>query len=334
MDERQIWDNFVMQEPNAIAWHLFEWSDLVEKHFGTRFFPIAAEDNSGVAGILRLYFTKPLIGKARMISVPHAVAGGILSDSNPAVRALLQKAVELSDDLGAVGITLKQYKIRIEADLSLDDNYYNKELSLEGGPENVWNRISENNREMVLKIESHNLRFEHPAEELGDFYRSLLKHHRRKGIPCVSKAWISDLIDLGMYSTAVVKRDGRIVAGTMVKTFKDTVSLPFTFVLGEDLSDHLPAYQLYWDLIKKYSSDGFRIYHSGRIPASDEVDRYRLGWGGKLYNYYYQYYPRRNQVTEFSRKRSWKRELFSSLWRIMPSRISSILGPTIIKQFP
>lgn len=334
-DERASWDRYVMENPFAIAWHLFEWSDLVESHFETRFFPLVAENSTGIVGILPIYLVKPLLGKPRMISVPHAVAGGILADDPTARKALLEAAIRLGTEHGIPGFTLKQYKVRMEGDLTTDDNYYNRELTLEEGPDAVWDRISEGNRERVLETESDGLELEHPTEDLKSFYKFLLKHHRRKGLPCVSEKWICDLVNLGMYSAAVIRdRDGRIVAGTMVKTFRDTVSLPFTCAAGETLKDHLPAYRLYWELIRKYSQEGFKIYHSGRIPVTEDVDPYRLGWEGTRNNYYYQYYPPKGQITEFSRKRSWKRDLFSSIWRVMPLSVSRLLGPVIIRQFP
>jgi len=332
--ESQKWDEFVMKEPYAIAWQLFEWSELVENHFETRFFPFVAENSTGIVGILPLYLVKPLIGKSRMISVPHAVAGGMLTEDPTARENLLKAAIALSMDHGVSGFTLKQYKVKMEGDLTIDDNYYNRELNLEGGPEAVWDRISEGNRERILKTESDGLVLEHPAEDLKGFYRFLLRFHRGKGLPCVSEKWIHDLVNLGMYSTAVIRKDGRIVAGTMVKTFKDTISFPFTCVSGESQTNYLPAYRLYWELIRKYSRDGFNICHSGRIPITDKVDSFRLGWEGTRYKYYYQYYPPTGQTTEFSQKRSWKRELFSSLWKIMPLSVSRLIGPAIIRQFP
>lgn len=333
--ESQNWDEFVMKEPYAIAWQLFEWSLLVDRHYGAQFYPLVIEEDDKIVGILPLYRIKPLKGSPRMISVPHAVAGGILAEAPQVRKALLDAAVKIGTDCGAQGLTLKQYKLKLEGELTTDDNYYNRELDLSGSTAAVWERITQENRNAILATKGVPLILEHPAGDLTSFYRYLLRHHRRKGVPCVSQQWVRDLVDLGMYSAAVLKRDKQIVAATMVKEFKDTVSFPFTCSSGDTRTDHLPVYRLYWELMTKYSEMGYRICHSGRIPKTDDVDPYRLGWGGTKHPYYYQYYPPHDQkTTEFAHKHSWKRNLFSSAWKLIPLPMAGFLGPYVVRQFP
>lgn len=333
-DEREKWDEFVMRAPNAIAWHLFEWSDLVKKHYETEFFPLVVEEKEEILGVLPLFKIKPLKGSPRMISVPHAVAGGMLSDDPRARKILLQAALEKGEENGVKNLTLKQYKVKVEGDLSSDENYFNRELSLEGGPDEVWERITQENRDAILSTGKVPMELEYPAEDLDSFYRFLLEYHRRKGIPCVSRKWIRDLVDLGMYSAAVMKKSGRILGATMVKEFKDTISFPFSCSSGDSPEDLGHVYRLYWELMKKYSEKGFKICHSGRIPRTEDVDPFRLGWGGTKFPYYYQYYPPTVHGTEFSRKRGWKRSLFTAAWKMMPAPVSGFLGPYVVRQFP
>ena len=63
------WDSFVMEHPASIAWQLSNWSVIVEKHHGCRFFPVAVQDSTGIVGILPLYHAKTISGKNRLISV-------------------------------------------------------------------------------------------------------------------------------------------------------------------------------------------------------------------------------------------------------------------------
>jgi hypothetical protein len=328
------WDQFVLEHPDSIAWQLSSWSSIVEKNYGCRFFPIAALDSTGIVGVLPLYQAKTFPGKNRLISVAHAVAGGILASDQEVRDSLLQRAVSLNQELGGSGLTLKQYKIRMPGSFKVDDNYYNRELSLEGGGAAVMERISEGNREIVDRVSSEDFVLEHPSTDRKGFYRFLLRHHRRRGVPCAGKGWIRDLEVLGMYSIAVLKKNGRIVAGTMVKEYRDTISFPFTCAAGDDPAGQYPVYRLYWDLINSYSDKGFGICHSGRIPVTDEVDAYRLGWGGTRFPYFYQYFPDTGGSTEFSQKRNRKRELIETVWKRLPLSVASRLGPYVVRQFP
>ncbi|MGC2194267.1 MAG: hypothetical protein WA628_06300, partial [Terriglobales bacterium] len=94
------------------------------------------------------------------------------------------------------------------------------------------------------------------------------------------------------------------------------------------------AYALYWKLITTLAAGGIRIAHSGRIPQTDATFRYRLGWGGTKYSYYYQYYGLGEGKMEFSTKRGRKREIVGSVWKKMPLSLARALGPMVVKQFP
>lgn len=336
LDESQmdLWDRFVMDHPDSIAWQLSNWSLLVKKHHGCRFFPLAALDGAEIVGVLPLYQARTFRGNNRLISVAHAVAGGILADDQEVRDELLDRAVRLNQELGSSGLTLKQYKIPMPGNFKIDDNYYNLELSLEGGGAAAWERISAANRENIDRILMDDLILEHPSKDRDGFYRFMLQHHRRRGVPCAGKGWIRDLEAHGMYSIAVLKRNGRIVAGTMLKEFRDTISFPFTSASGDAPADQFPVYRLYWELMNKYSEKGFRICHSGRIPVTDDVDPYRLGWGGTRYQYYYQYYPDTGGATEYAQKRNWKRKLVGTLWKRLPLPVAGKLGPLVVRQFP
>ena len=117
------WDRFVMDHPDSIAWQLSGWSSIVEKNYGCRFFPIAVLDTTGIVGVLPLYQARTFPRKNRMISVAHAVAGGILASEQEVRDRLLDRAVSLNNELGGSGLTLKQYKIQMPGSLKVEDNY-------------------------------------------------------------------------------------------------------------------------------------------------------------------------------------------------------------------
>ena len=332
--DRHTWDEFVMDNPSSIAWQSYGWSEVVRRHYGLDFYPLAVFDGPRICGILPLYRMKGITGKSELMSVPYAVAGGILADEPGVQSLLIEKAVQLSRQYGGCRITLKQYKIKIGGDLRVDDNYYNRELSLTKDLDELWKSISEQNREKVTEALKLGAVLDYPSTDIDAFYKLLLVHHHRRGIPCVGKRWIEDLLAFQMYSIALLKVGGRVVAGTMVKEFKKTISFPFT-CLAENSSDvALPAYALYWKLIEYFAARGKAIFHSGRIPMNDEAEAHRLGWGGTKHQYFYQYHPNTGGKTEFSTRRGRKRDLFEKGWKRLPLSVAGMLGPRIVKYFP
>lgn len=327
------WDKFVQQASGVIAWHGYDWCKLLKKHHDTDFYPIAVYNGSQISGILPLYRVRLWRGPA-LISVPYFVAGGVAAEETWVQEALVKKAIDLSRQLQIGTITFKQYKTKLSGPLLSDDNYYNRELTLSDDIDDIWRQISAENQARIEESDRHATDFIYPSSDVSSFYRLLLHDQHAEGVPCVGARWIEDLYKTGMYEIALLRYRGTVVAGTMVKKFRDTVSFPFTCVQNHSEQSELFAYALYWRLISRLAREGIRIMHSGRIPNTDATFRYRLGWGGTKYPYYYQYVGMGEGKTEFSTKRGRKRELVGSLWRRTPMTIAKAIGPIVVRQFP
>ena len=327
------WDQYIRNAAGVIAWHSYEWCDLLRRYYGAEFYPIAVYDGPRICGILPLYRLR-LFRKEILISVPYFVAGGIAAESTDVQQALLDRAIEISRELRISTITLKQYKLKLAGTLLTDENYYNRELIICADLNDVWNNVSELNRSKILESDQYPSELEFPSANVSLFHRFLLNDQHSAGVPCVSKRWIEELLQSGMYEVALLRHKGEVVAATMAKKFRDTVSFPFTSLREHDEKTELFAYSLYWKLVGQFAQQGIRIVHSGRIPKTDAAFKYRLGWGGTKYNYYYQYYGMGEGQTEFSTKRGRKRALIESAWKRIPTSVAGILGPVVVKQFP
>lgn len=335
-DKKNDWDEFVLSHPYTISWHMYDFYKVIQNNYNTKYYPLAVYDGNKICGILPLYHIRTKRTKDLLISCPYVVAGGIVARDLQSAKALFDEALNLSRIHNSCRIILKQYKIKNDMDLLTDDNFYNRELDLTQSEEELWNGLNTQNQKSILEAEKFNLQLDYPSDDIDGFYEIVFSHHHAKGIPCPSKKWIESKFRFGDYSykIAMMKLNGLPVAGTMAKSFKKTVSLPYTAIKNQDHTSEIFAYKMYWDLIRRLKQEGLEICHSGRIPNNDTVDCYRLGWGGTKYPYYYQYYPNTNTKTEFSVKRGRKRKLFESFWRKLPKAIVKAVGPSIVKQFP
>ena len=333
-DRRNAWEEFVYSNPKTIAWHSYTFNELLRKHYAVDFLPIAALNGSKIVGILPLYKLRTHLSKDKLISVPYFVAGGIAADDDAVRLALLDKAIALSKQYGSCPIALKQYKYKMPGQLQSDENFYNGELDLTRNLEDILAHFDERNRVQIEKAEDVSLRLEYPSTDIDAFYKMLFNHNHKKGVPGVSKQWIEDIYHFGMYHIALLKKGDRIVAATMAKEYKKTVSFPHSCAIDMGPENVKYMYNLYWKLIQHFKAHDFEIFHSGRIPNTNETEEYRLGWGGVKHQYYYQYYPVGDTVTEFKKKRGWKRDVFSYCWKKMPAFLVKAIGPVIYNQFP
>ena len=331
---KESWEQYVREHPDSIAWQSYEWFSVLRNHYAVTFLPIAVKNGGGIRGVLPLYRIGNARGRNLLMSVPYAVAGGVLADDVEAESLLVGKAFALAEEFGSRAIALKQYKRKVAGNFRDDDGFYNKELDIARDLGQVWKDLDARNQQQIEEARDHPLVLAHPVGDIKAFYTLLLQQHHRKGVPCVSRRWIEDLINFNLYSAALLMLHGRPVAGTLVKAFKDTVSFPFTCIAADDDQHRMFAYDLYWKLIARFNAKGTRIYHSGRIPVNNAVEVYRLGWGGTRHGYHYQYYPGGGAVRSESGKKGRKRELFESLWRRMPLGVAQLLGPAIVRRFP
>lgn len=334
------WDRFVENSPGVIAWHSHQYSELLARHHRTKFLPLAVYDGARIVGILPLYHTRTLRSGDALISVPFFVAGGIVADE-PAVRTiLLARALDLAKELKIGRLVLKQYKVKIDGPLSTDDGYYNRELDISRNLDEVWQSLAPINREKIEESSKLDLALEYPSDNVALFFEFLFRDQHAAGVPCVSKAWVRSLFDTGSYKIALLRYRGEVVAATMAKKFKDTISFPFSCVCDHGEHATRCAYDLYWKLITKSAQEGLRIVHSGRIPVNDDVPAYRLGWGGTKYSYYYQCgslsagAAERTPKTEVAPRRGARRRLVESVWKQVPVPIARVLGPAVVSQFP
>jgi hypothetical protein len=331
--DKERWDAYVNACKHSVAWQLWGWSTVVGDQYGLELLPIAAMEGQVIRGILPLYSVRRSDGHLELLSVPYAVAGGIAADSAEAEAMLLSGAVDLAGKMGATTITLKQYKRPIPGELKTDDSYFNFELPLGKDFDAVLQRISAENRQKIDQASALPAILDYPSRDIDGFYRLLLAHEHRNGVPCPAVGWIRALHGTGMYHVALLSMNGRPIAGTLVKVFKDTISFPYT-CLGRGRDSSLCAYRLYWDLIRAHAGKGARIFHSGRMPKVGAVPSYRRGWGGDAHPYFYQYWPPTVERTESAVKRGGKRALLQKAWKRLPRPLVRALGPRIVRRFP
>lgn len=332
---RDDWDRFVNEHPDTISWHLYDWHQILQQHYGLQFFPIAAFEGNDIQGVLPLYYVNTLRSGPALMSIPYFVAGGIVASNEAAQHKLLDRATELSKELKGAPITLKQYGVQVSGDLTTDSGYYNRELPLSRGLGHIWSNMDRVNRDFIDKTEEEDLILEYPSDDFQVFYQVLRQFHWAQGVPCASYDWVHRLVGTGMYKIALLRGGQEIVAATLVKRFKDTVSCPFTCVVGRSPENIRYAFRLYWDLMSRLENESVEVFHSGRIPNDNKVPLYRLGWGGKEVRYYYQYYGNKGETkTETKQKRGWMRTTGTTIWKTLPSPILGVLDPIIIRQFP
>ena len=98
--DRQRWDDFVLQCPSATFFHRAGWQNVIQRAFRHRTWFLYAETDGVLRGVLPLAQVRSHWFGHTLCSLPFCVYGGIAAQDEAAAEALDQAAQELARQLG------------------------------------------------------------------------------------------------------------------------------------------------------------------------------------------------------------------------------------------
>jgi FemAB-related protein (PEP-CTERM system-associated) len=104
---RPAWDRYVIAHADGTFFHLSGWMESVQGVFAHQPHYLMARRGERIAGVLPLFLVRSRLGGAMLVSVPYAVAGGMLVDDDAARDLLWSAALRLADDVDATVIDLR-----------------------------------------------------------------------------------------------------------------------------------------------------------------------------------------------------------------------------------
>lgn len=123
--DKNNWDYYVMQHPQATLYHLSGWKNVIEKTYGHNSLYLMAMQQpepgnqqlvtrnsqaatrNPIVGILPLVHLKHFLFGNTLVSMPFFDMGGILADNDEIEKALLYEAVKLCQKLKVQSIELR-----------------------------------------------------------------------------------------------------------------------------------------------------------------------------------------------------------------------------------
>ncbi len=328
------WDAFVEAQPEGRLGHAAAWAHVVREAYGLQPVYLEARDARGtIAGVLPLVRFRGLGARLEFVSMPFLDSGGILSRDPAARRALLEAALALVRERGAVALELRE--IAREGALPRagepEQTRVDLVLALERDAETQWRALRAKVRNQTRKAESEGLALArgNRAQLLAEFYGPFCCNMRDLGSPPHSRRFFAAAAEaFGERLRAIVTRLGdRPVGGLVAIDFAGAVSAPWASTLREERS-RCPNNQIYWEALRWAIERGAREFDFGRSPIGGGTHRFKRGWGA------------------CERPLAWERlgpdgdplgagaagdnallRRLSALWRRLPVPVTALLGP-------
>lgn len=335
-EERGAWDSFVEQADGGVNYHRSRWLDVIQKTFRHKAYPLLARDRAGdVVGVLPMVLMKSPIFGTFLTSLPFFNFGGVLSESESAVSALLDRAERLVGECGAEFLELRHVD-EVTTSLPSKTHKVTMRLDLDPDPEVLWKSFKPKVRNQVRKATKSGLTATSGRHELlDDFYEVFARNMRDLGTPVYSKSLFRNTLDEFPESTRIFTvnhPDGCVAAGFGIWN-RGMFEIPWASSI-RSYNPMCPNNLLYWELLEFACKNGCSVFDFGRSTPNKGTYRFKKQWGAKPVQLNWQYIMASGEELPEMNPENAKFQLAIKVWQKLPVMLTKIIGPPIVRNIP
>lgn len=329
------WDEFVERHPQGSPFHLVAWKKSIEQTFGFRPFYLAAEDGTGLRGVLPLFLvSNPVIGRV-LISSPFAVYGGVLADSAEAAAGLKGRVESLASSLSVDHVELRNAYPEQCVGFTRDLRHVTYTQDLGGGGDAILGAIPRKTRHTVRKALALPFSTRRQETDYAAFENLYSENLQRLGTPSFPPEHFERLIaNFGRgVDIREVRLGGDVVAAVMSFYFRDQV-LPYYGAAALRCKALAPTSYMYFDLMRWAAENGFRTFDFGRSSRDSGASNFKAHWGMKERVLPYERLLVKGKELPLHNPDTFHFRTAKKLWRSLPLRVARALGPKVVRLAP
>ncbi|MBN1591385.1 MAG: FemAB family PEP-CTERM system-associated protein [Pirellulales bacterium] len=297
---------------------------------------LVASQGGQPVGVLPLAFVKSRLFGRFLVSLPYINSAGVIAEDNEIATALIDRAVELADDLDVRHLELRHE--RPVEHPALGGEITNKvlmRLPLPDSSKELWDGLKAKVRNKVRKGEKQGFTIHWGSQDLlADFYAVFSRNMRDLGTPVFGeRLFLAILTQFQNEAELCVVRAGRqpIAAGLLVHGDGAT-EVPSASSL-RDFNSTNANDLMYWHLLQRAVERGQRLFDFGRSTVDGNTFVFKKKWGARPEPTVWQYYTRKGAAADF-RPDSGKYDRMIAAWRRLPVWATRLIGPSIIRGIP
>jgi FemAB-related protein (PEP-CTERM system-associated) len=329
-DQDAAWDAFVRASPGGDHCHLTAWRRVVERAYGHSSFYLWAREDGVPRGVLPLVHLRSRLFARRLVSMPFLDDGGACAEEPAVARALADEAVRLAHRLRVDVLDLR-HRRPSGLDLAPHGAKVTFRLDLIGGASALWARLDAKVRNQVRKGQKSGLAVEWTGRDgVADFYDVFAVNMRDLGSPVHDRRFFEALLgelpdEAGL---AIVRHDGRPIAGAVCLSFRETVHVPW--------ASSLRAFRglcannvLYWEIMSRASEEGRRWLDFGRSTRGSGTYHFKRQWGAREEPLHWQCLTRGSGNGALIDSSEGRYGLAARVWSRLPVALTRLVGPAI-----
>jgi FemAB-related protein (PEP-CTERM system-associated) len=332
----EVCNAYVAGRLDATAYHLPAWLGIVGRAFGHDTSYLVAECDGRVAGVLPLvFFSSRLFGRFA-VSLPFFNYGGVLADSDIIARALLRRAIEQTQQAGGTHLELRHRGTPLFPELPSRLNKVAMELSLQPTIDRQWQALDRKLRNQVRKAEKSGLSAEVGGLELlHSFYAVFARNMRDLGTPVYGIGFFREVLSTFPERSRVVcvRHDGRPVAASIVHWTDARIEVPWASALRE-FNPVCANVLLYWTMLKFAIDKGLPLFDFGRSTRDHGTFHFKKQWGATPVQLVWEYWSAEGHPLPDFNPDSPRFQLAVRTWQRLPTAVTKIVGPRIVRNIP
>jgi FemAB-related protein (PEP-CTERM system-associated) len=326
--EKQRWDRFVEECPEATFFHKAGWKEVIERSFGHSTYYLYAETGGKIDGVLPLGHIKSRLFGSALISAPFCVYGGIAANTPHARDALDHEASRMARQLPVDYLEMRNRNAGI-SDRPTKELYVTFRKRLDAESDANFKAIPRKRRALIRQGIQAGL---NGVLDTGieRFYKVYAESVRNLGTPVFPKSYFYALREIFGRSCEIltIESKGVAVSSVMSFYFRDEV-LPY-YAGGTAAARKLKSNDfMYWDLMRRAVERGVRVFDFGRSKKGAGSYLFKTHWGFVAEPLHYEYDLVRSGGLPDYNPLNPKYRLLIAFWRRLPLPVSIWFGPWI-----
>lgn len=312
------------------------WLNVFHDGLKQDVFAIEAQRHGETCGFLPLAFVNTMLFGRFLVSLPYLNSNGVIADSPEVQSALINRAVELADELNVNHLELRHEKpIEHKAINGSMASKVHMRMALPESSEQLWKNFSSKLRNQIRKGEKNDFRITWGGEEsLTPFYAVLSENMRDLGTPVYGRSLFESILQNfpNDAELAIVWAGEKPISCALLLHGRGCTEVPTASSL-RDFNNTCANMLMYRHLLDRAVERGQKIFDFGRSTIDGPTFKFKKQWGAVPTPATWQYAVRRGELGAM-RPDNPRYERMIRLWQKLPVRLTQYIGPLIVRGIP
>jgi FemAB-related protein (PEP-CTERM system-associated) len=312
------------------------WLTVLEQGLGHAPYCLEVAEGETTRGILPLSYVKSLLFGKFLVGLPYLNYGGVLAVDEDVAVLLIDRAVQLADELGVRNLELRHVQAIAHPGLvQRVGSKVHMRLNLPTDSGALWKSLSAKVRNQVRKGEKGGLDVAWGGRELlPEFYDVFSHNMRHLGTPVFGQRLFRAILRQfpDRAELCVVRAEGRAAAAALLLHGWGVTEVPSASSLRR-YNPSCANMLMYWHLLERAVRRGQAAFDFGRSSPDSSTYQFKKQWGATPTPAEWQYYVRTGGVTDM-RPDNPRYQRLIRLWQHLPLLLTRWIGPPIVRGIP